>query len=64
MPTKRTKTDVELRLACIAAAAQHAPFNPEQVVTLASDYYRFVTGQTDRDVTKQVTKKLSVVSKS
>lgn len=42
--------DVAIRLACIEAAAQHVPFRPEYVVTLANDYYRFVSGKTDGDI--------------
>jgi hypothetical protein len=40
-------TDQELRLECIRLAAQHAPFKPEYVVSLANDYYQWVTGKTD-----------------
>jgi hypothetical protein len=43
----RGMRSAEIRLACIEAAARHAPFKPEFVVALANDYYQFVIGQTD-----------------
>ena len=39
-------TDVEIRLACLQAAAE-TPSAPEEIVALAIDYYRFVTGETE-----------------
>jgi hypothetical protein len=62
MATKRAKSDIEIRLACLAAAAEHAPFRPEYVVALANDYYRFVTGKTDVEA-EIMTEKLAIVRK-
>jgi hypothetical protein len=43
-------TDREIRLECIRLAAQHLPLKCDQVVSLANDYYRWIIGKTDKDI--------------
>jgi hypothetical protein len=55
-------SDVEIRLACIQAAAKHAPFRYENVVSIANDYYRFVIGETDANAKKQADHMLAKIA--